>query len=69
MNVKHLINTILILLAVCLVFGVAMFGLNFITGPIIEENNKGAQFAPLLAVLPDGESFEEIDVAAAGLPS
>lgn len=69
MNIKHLFNTILILLAVCLVFGAAMFALNFITGPIIEENNKGAEFAPLLAVLPDGEGFEEIDLAAAGLPS
>ncbi len=58
MNFKHLINTIGILLAIAIVFGAAMFGLNFITGPIIEENNKGAEFAPLLAVMPDAENFD-----------
>ena len=42
MNIKHLINTIVILLAFCVVFGAVMFGRNFITGPIIEANNKGA---------------------------
>ena len=50
MNIKHLINTVAILLAFVVVFGAIMFGLNFITAPIIEENNKGAEFAPLLAV-------------------
>ncbi len=58
MNIKHLLNTIVILLAIALVFGAAMFGLNFITGPIIEEHNKGAEFAPLLAVMPEAENFE-----------
>lgn len=68
MNIKHLINTILILLAFALVFSAAMFGLNFITGPIIEENNKGAEFAPLLAVMPDADNFEEITSTLAGVP-
>ncbi len=58
MNLKHLINTLAILLGICIIFSAAMFGLNFITGPIIEENNKGAEFAPLLAVMPDAENFE-----------
>ena len=53
-----------LLLAVVLVFGAAMFGLNFHTGPIIEANNKGAEFAPLLAVMPDAENFEMIYDAA-----
>ena len=69
MNIKHLINTILILLAFALVFSAAMFGLNFITGPIIEENNKGAEFAPLLAVMPDADNFEEITSTLAGVPA
>lgn len=68
MNIKHLINTILILLAFALVFSAAMFGLNFITGPIIEENNKGAEFAPLLAVMPDANNFEEITSTLSGVP-
>ena len=68
MNIKHLINTIAILLAFVVVFGAVMFGLNFITGPIIEENNKGAEFAPLLAVMPDADNFEEITSTLSGVP-
>ena len=68
MNIKHLINTIVILLAFCVVFGAVMFGLNFITGPIIEANNKGAEFAPLLAVMPDADNFEDVTSTLAGVP-
>ena len=70
MKLDHLVKTSALLLAVILVFGVAMFGLNFITGPIIEANNKGAEFAPLLAVMPDAENFEQIyDAANSGASS
>ena len=69
MNIKHLINTIAILLAFVVVFGAVMFGLNFITAPIIEENNKGAEFAPLLAVMPDADNFEEITSTLSGVPA
>ena len=68
MNIKHLINTIAILLCIVAVFGAVMFGLNFITGPIIEENNKGAEFAPLLAVMPEAENFEDVTATLAGVP-
>ena len=54
----HLIKTFAILLAVVAVFGSAMFALNLYTGPIIEANNAGAQFAPLLAVMPEGAKFD-----------
>ena len=69
MNIKHLINTIAILLAFVVAFGAVMFGLNFITAPIIEENNKGAEFAPLLAVMPDADNFEEITSTLSGVPA
>ena len=69
MNIKHLINTTVILLAIAIVFSAVMFGLNFITGPIIEENNKGAEFAPLLAVMPDADNFEEITSTLSGVPA
>lgn len=68
MNIKHLLKTIVILLVIAILFGAAMFGLNFITAPIIEENNKGAEFAPLLAVMPDAENFEEVTGTLAGVP-
>lgn len=54
-----LLKTILILLIIVAVFGGAMFGLNFYTGPIIEANNAGAELAPLLAVMPEGAEFGE----------
>ena len=70
MNIKHLLNTIVILLVIAILFGAAMFGLNFITGPIIEKNNQGEQFAPLLEVLPDGKGFEELEnLGELGLPA
>ena len=68
MNIKHLLKTIVILLCIVAIFAVAMFGLNFLTGPIIEANNKGAEFAPLLAVMPEAENFEEVTSTLAGVP-
>lgn len=53
-----LMKTLAILLVIVIVFGAAMFGLNFYTGPIIEKNNAGAEFAPLLAVMPEGAAFD-----------
>ncbi len=68
MNIKHLLKTVAILLCIVAIFGVAMFGLNFLTGPIIAENNKGAEFAPLLAVMPEAENFEEVTSTLTGVP-
>ena len=55
---NRILTTALILLVISATFGVAMFGLNFITGPMIEANNAGAEFAPLLAVMPEGAQFD-----------
>lgn len=52
-----LVKTLSILLAIVIVFGGAMFALDLYTGPIIEANNAGAEFAPLLAVMPEGAVF------------
>ena len=54
----NLLKTFGLLLIVIAVFGTAMFGLNFLTGPIIEANNAGAEFAPLLEVMPEGAKFD-----------
>ena len=55
---KLFVKSTVILLATVIVFGAAMFGLNFHTGPIIEANNAGAELAPLLAVMPEGAQFD-----------
>ena len=52
-----LARTILIQFVVVVLFAGAMFGLNFLTGPIIERNNAGKEFAPLLSVMPEGAEF------------
>ena len=48
----------LILVLIVAVFVGAMFALNLHTGPLIEANQKGAVFAPLLAVMPEGADFD-----------
>ena len=52
------LKTFGILLIVTAIFGGAMFALNLYTGPIIAQNNAGEQFAPLLAVMPEGAAFD-----------
>ena len=56
------------IVAILLVFGLAAFGLNFYTQPIIEANNAGAANGLLIEVLPNGKNFEELDPAALNLP-
>ncbi len=68
MHIKHLLKTVAILLCIVAVFGVAMFGLNFLTGPIIADNNEGAALAPLKAVIKDAEGFEEVTSTLTGVP-
>jgi hypothetical protein len=57
MKFSDLIKMIVTLLVIVVVFGAAMFGLNFHTAPLIEANNAGAELAPLLAVMPEGATF------------
>lgn len=52
------LRSALSLLLIVAVFGAAMFGLNFYTGPLAEANRAGDALAPLLAVMPDGSAFD-----------
>ena len=58
MKMNDIVKSTAMILAIVVVFSAAMFALNFHTGPMIEANNKGAEFAPLLAVMPEGASFD-----------
>ena len=52
--------------ALVAVFVVAMFGLNFVTGPLIAKNGNAQELAPLYSVMPDAAGFEKLyDVADA----
>jgi len=68
MKISEFLKSAAIIVVILLVFGLAAFGLNFHTAPLIEANNAGAELAPLLEVLPTGKTFEELDLATAGLP-
>ena len=52
-----------ILAALFVVFAAAMFGLNFVTGPIIAGNNAAGAFAPLFAVMPEAQDFTQLYAA------
>ena len=65
----HLLKTFGILLIVIAIFGGAMFGLNFYTGPIIEANNAGAANERLNEVMPGGTAYEDITATLTGLPA
>ncbi len=58
MKRTDLIKSVALGAAIVLVFGGAMAGLNMYTGPLIEANRAGEKFGPLLAVMPEGASFD-----------
>ena len=52
--------------ALVAVFAVAMFALNFVTGPLIAKNGNAQELTPLYSVMPDAAGFEKLyDVADA----
>lgn len=53
-------KAVVVLAALFVVFSAAMFGLNFVTGPIIESNNASQAYAPLFAVMPEAKDFVQI---------
>ncbi len=63
------IKPTLVLSCICMAVALILSAVNMITGPIIEANRNASANEALLVVLPEGESFEEIDLATAGLPA
>lgn len=61
---KNVISGIAVLLAIVLVFGAAIFGLDTVTGPIIEANLAANATGALAEVLPEGKVFEALDMAS-----
>ena len=57
MKTSEFLKSAAIIVVILLVFGLAAFGLNFHTAPLIEANNAGAELAPLLSVMPEGANF------------
>lgn len=67
---NELVSPVLILVAICLVCSALLAGLNTVTAPIIEANQKAETLATYLSVLPAGTeaaSLEEVDVTTKGV--
>ncbi len=66
---KSSIKSIVVLVSICAVVSVVMALTNSITAPIIEKNEAANANAALLEVLPNGGTFETVDMTAYTLPS
>ena len=56
-------------MCVCIVITLALAVTNSITAPIIEKNENAAANDALLVVMPDGKSFEKLDISGYTLPA
>lgn len=65
---KKSIENILVLVCICAVVSVLLAVTNAVTAPFIAENEEKKASAALLEVMPDGVSFEKLDVGAYTLP-
>ena len=65
---KKYIKCVLALTLICAFVGVLMALTNYITAPIIAQNQAAAANAALLVVMPEGGSFSEVDLAEYELP-
>ncbi len=63
------LKSIIVLTSICLVVAVLMAATNMLTLPIIEQNENAAANEALIVVMPDGQSFEELDLTSYFLPS
>lgn len=66
---KKSIKSVSVLVCICATIAILLALTNAITAPIIKENEQKNANAALLEVLPDGGSFELVDISSYTLPS
>ena len=66
---KKQLKSVISLTTICAVVALLMALTNFITAPIIEEQEKNAVGEAFKTVLPEGEGFEAVDLSKYELPS
>ena len=66
--IKHL-KSVLTLFCICAIVAVALAVCYEITAPIILEQQQAAASGALLEVMPDGGSFEKMDISSYELPA
>lgn len=65
---KHL-SSVLTLFIICAVVSIALAAVNGITAPIILDRQQQAAAGALLEVMPDGGTFEKVDLSTYELPA
>lgn len=65
---KESIRSIVVPVSICAVISVLLALTNSITAPIIEQNEAKGANAALLEIMPDGGSFELVDISSHTLP-
>ena len=66
---KKSMQNIFVLVCICAVVSVILAVTNAITAPAIEANEKAKATRALLEVMPDGKSFEALDISGQALPA
>lgn len=66
---KTKIKNLFVFVCICSVITVLLAATNYITAPIIAENQNAAANAALLEVMPDGKGFETVDLTDISLPA
>jgi len=66
---KTYIKNLAVFVCICSVITVLLAATNFITAPVIAENQNAAANAALLQVMPEGKGFETADISTFSLPA
>ena len=65
---KQNIKPTIVLGTICVVVALLLSVINMVTAPIIEAQRAAAASGALRDVMPEGETFDEIDISTLGLP-
>lgn len=65
---KNNIKNLIIFVCICTVITLLLATTNFITAPIIQKNQNASANKSLIEVMPDGKSFDKIDISKYTLP-
>ena len=66
---KAYIKNLAVFVCICSVITVLLAATNYITAPVIAENQNAAANAALLEVMPEGKGFETADISTLTLPA
>ena len=66
---KTYIKNLAVFVCICCVITVLLAATNYITAPVIAENQNAAANAALLEVMPEGKGFETADISTLTLPA